>query len=307
MPCCASQVVLRTSPRGTPYFAHKQTSGCAGTGETETHRHLKALAVRIARANGWEAATEVEGLSPSGETWVADVMARRAGARVAVEIQWSPQTDAETLLRQARYAANGVRCLWLFRQPKFPISYAVPAARIAGNPAEGFTATLPGDGGQCVELEDFLAAAFRSRLRFGISVDAPARLRASKGHLHCWACGAETNIITRLQLIVGPHEFPFSVPDLTNHPELYDEIRRRLPNLLTSSVKLRSSETQKRRYLSNGCQHCDAFIGEFHEHDAWDDQSAAAELPVSVHAKWLAAIKARFGEITGWAVYEALS
>src|SRR4030095_14068728 len=72
MPCCSSKVVLRRSPRGTQYFAHKVVGGCATAPETEAHLRLKRLAVEVARKHDWQAETEVSGLTPEGELWSAD-------------------------------------------------------------------------------------------------------------------------------------------------------------------------------------------------------------------------------------------
>src|SRR4029453_4096036 len=132
-PCCSSKVVLRRSPRGTQYFAHKVIGACATAPETEAHLRLKGLGVEVGRKHDWQAETEVSGLTPEGELWSADVLATKGAQRVAVEIQWSPQTAEETMRRQERYAASGIRGLWLLRHPGFAVSYALPAARIGGD------------------------------------------------------------------------------------------------------------------------------------------------------------------------------
>jgi hypothetical protein len=78
------------------------------------------------------------------EIWTADVLASKGEAKAAIEIQWSAQTNDESLRRQERYRQSGVRCLWLFRRRDIPASEDFPAARISGDIATGFEAHLDG-------------------------------------------------------------------------------------------------------------------------------------------------------------------
>lgn len=103
MPCCAADVTLRRSRRGTQHFVHKVIGNCTSAPETEDHLRLKQIAVEVARRYGWTVGTEIRGSTPDGEEWIADVLARKNNAKVAIEIQWSPQTPEETLRRQERY------------------------------------------------------------------------------------------------------------------------------------------------------------------------------------------------------------
>lgn len=131
--CCAEELVLKQSKLGTQFFAHRRSSECNASVESEQHLRLKALAVEVLRAQGWDAITEA-----AGDSWRADVLGIRGNARAAIEIQWSPQDDEETLRRQRRYADNGIRCLWLFRQKSFPRSRELPAARVLEDKEKGF-------------------------------------------------------------------------------------------------------------------------------------------------------------------------
>lgn len=92
--------------------------------------------------------------------------------------------------------------------------------------------------------------------------------------------------------------------DLDGHPDLFEAVRRRLPDDLgLGAIKRRFSSTQERAYLSNGCVHCDALIGEYHEHDAWDGQKAVCRFPVVFDERLRRAIRDRPDHEEGWGVY----
>lgn len=159
MPCCSAEVTLKRSRLGTQFFAHKAVGACTTAPETETHLRLKRMAVEVARANGWTANTEAPGMSPSGEPWKADVLAQKGRSKVAIEVQWSSQANDEILRRQERYKESGIRCLWLLRQPRFPITRELPAACIGGSLEQGFLALIPSlCGHQEVPMREFLNA-----------------------------------------------------------------------------------------------------------------------------------------------------
>ncbi len=312
MPCCAAKVTLRRSKHGMAHFVHK-TVGCSTTAsETETHLWLKRMAVEAAREQGWEAQTEVVGQTPGGEPWRSDVLAWFGKSRVALEVQWSSQTGEETMRRQERYRVSGVRALWLFRQGSFPVDEALPAAHIGGTVKEGLTAVLPGErpgslrhgGGQEIPMAEFLAAAFGRRLRFGLPLDVPAHFLTHTGRLFCWACGAETPILTWVEVRAGRHVAQVTVPRLGEHPQLWKQVRGWLPtSFSTNAIRPRYSRTQKRSYLSNGCHHCDALIGEFFEHDAWDDQEVIHEITAPLDEAWREAMVQDDGAEACWGVF----
>lgn len=309
MPCCSAQVILKRSRLGTQFFAHKAVGACATATETEAHLRLKRMAVEVARANGWTANTEVLGTSPSGEAWKADVLAEKGGRKIAIEIQWSSQTNDEISRRQQRYRESGVRGLWLLRQATFPITRELPAARIGGSPEQGFAAVISsGYGHQPVSMREFLNAVFSKRFRFGVQVGADAAVAVRAGCLWCWSCGAKTTIITGVDVAFGPTELSFTIPKLGEHAQPLDSVLSRLPSdLEIGSIKPRFSKTQSRAYVSNGCFHCGALIGEFYEHDAWDEQQTVLAFSTQISEQWRKAIERHCGYQETWGVYHALS
>jgi hypothetical protein len=308
MPCCAARVTLKISRRGTQFFAHKGVDACKATPETESHLRLKRMAVEVARTHGWDAVTEAVGATPAGEPWKADVLARKGSRKVAVEIQWSAQANDQTLRRQERYAQSGIRCLWLLRHGGIPISQDLPAARIGGGMEEGFTAFVPtGEGDQILPMSEFLSAAFGDRrLRFGFPCGVLAQVTVRAGSLNCWhpSCGKRTRVITSIDVVFGPHERSFSVAALGSYPGLFEVISPHLPNNPgLGAIKHRFSRTQGRYYLSNGCAHCDRLVGEFFEHDAWDDATTVCEFPMCLSDPWRDAVEADDRGVA-WGVYD---
>ena len=210
-------------------------------------------------------------------------------AKVAIEIQWSGQTNEESLRRQERYRQSGVRCLWLFRRQGFPVSKDFPAARISGDVTTGFEAHLDR---QVMPLDEFLDAVFARRFRYGIPLGAKAIVRIQSGVLGCWKCGVVTRIITFIEVLVGPHRFQLTVSNL-NDPDLLASCQDRIPKGSDIGViKPRYSRTLERSYMSNGCHDCDALIGEHFEHDAlYDEATTLAEFQITISEHWVKAIE----------------
>lgn len=219
MPCCDAEVVLKKSKLGTQFFAHKKRGDCTTAPEMEEHLILKKEAVLAARRCGWTAQTEVAGVAPNGAKWRADVLAIKGKHKVAIEIQWSRQTDEVTLQRQKRYAESGVRCLWLMRQPKFPISIELPAVCIGGEKTMGFLAMLPKNGEMKLsdrekhdrwymvsKISDFLDAALSHRLKYLSFLDADVGVKINAWKLNCPHCGKLNAQICPVELTLKfPH------------------------------------------------------------------------------------------------------
>ncbi len=245
--CCGAPLVLKTSRLGTRFFAHLALGGCATGDEGPEHLHLKLLAIAAARAAGWDAAAEVAGTTPAGEPWRADVLARRGERTLAIEVQWSPQPDDETRRRHARYAASGVRCLWLFRA-RPPVDAAIPAVRVAGTLARGLTVLgMP--------AEAFLAAAFAGRLRFGFAAGTVAALTVAGGIARCWgeACGAHVRMVTGVAMTAGNSRCDVPLAGLGGMPALFAAVVAALP---ADPLGGRLRVTRDGRAVS-GCFACD--------------------------------------------------
>lgn len=309
--CCSTPVVLKRSRRGLHFFAHKHQGECATAVESRQHLELKALAVSVIRACGWSVETEVAGTTPDGEPWVADVLASRGNAKVAVEIQWSPQTDDETAARQARYERSGVRGLWLFHQANFPVERGVPAACVEEDAAGGYVAMLgaepslarrsrarPEDWQQSMPAGELIRAAFEGRFWFGLLQPGTyATVKCVGGFVKCWKCQEWTNVLYNLELCSaeqGAESADFGVSEI---PE--DLLPELIPNPLRAwkvgQIKKRFSHTEGASYVSNGCVECDALQGRFFMTEIMHRLKPITEYPVKVSKRLAAAVDDQYG------------
>jgi hypothetical protein len=280
MPCCDAPVVMKTSTRGLKFFAHKSRGPCRTAPETETHLALKTLAAQAARRAGWKCSTEASGSSPTGETWTADVLACKGAAKVAIEIQWSPQTNEESLYRHERYRQSDVRCLWLFRRSGFPVSKDFPAALVSGDPTTGFKVLL---GWQEMPVDEFLDAVFAKRFRYGTPLGANAivRIRGMLG-------GFEElrPLFMFIDVLVGTHRFSLKADDLNDFPDLLASCDGRIQKAL--SIR-RINPNYRSRDASRGT--------------LTFEEAPVTELQTTICEQWVKAIEAtHHPDIHGWLV-----
>lgn len=290
MICCVSPVVLKTSRLGTRFFAHHALGGCASGDESAEHLHLKTLAIVAARAAGWAAEAEVPGNTPDGEPWRADVLATRGRHAVAVEVQWSPQADDETRRRQARYAASGVRGLWLFRGSGFTVDADIPAVRVSGTLAAGLTILgLP--------APDFLAAVFDRRLRFGLPVGTTAALTVWGAVETCWGtdCRAQTRGVTGIEIALGGSRCVAELAGLGAHVEVMAALDGLLPaDPLRGGIRVRRAD----KTAVAECFCCDRPLTRF----APRSRYTVVRAPLKITPAWLAMIAVQPSYMPVWSV-----
>lgn len=219
-------------------------------------------------------------------------------------MQWSRQALDEIMERQERYRASGICCLWLLRRLGIPAMRELPAATIGGSLESGFQATIDtGIGEQTLPMPSFLDAVFAGRFRFGLPPEGVARVSVRAGSLCCWKCGAETRIVTGIDVDLDRGRLAFTVPTLGEHPGPLKDVLDRLPTALEiGAVRRRYSGTQGRRYMSNGCRHCDSLMGGHYEHHAWQDQETVLTLPIRICPAWRRALVDHPGYQPGWSI-----
>lgn len=314
MHCCGAGVVLRTSKLGTRHFAHARRGPCATAPESAQHLLAKRAIVEGLRRTEWTAATEERGDSPGHGSWVADVLATQGRKKVAIEVQWSRQDGEETLRRQARYAAGGVRGLWLFRQHDFPVSKDCPAFRLVlDNDGHHFAVKLPSPQyspswmrpgerddtrywQQTIELSRFVEGALSGRLRFAPALDMTMPVEVLTEAAQCWRCKKETRLVLQLRFAAG-RVLP-DCADIELPYRLFDEIddgERVVANMLSAGLlkrhgigelRRRYSKTEGGSYLSNGCVHCDALQGRFFEHNYGYNLEPSFEIEARLDRAW---------------------
>lgn len=336
MPCCGAGVTLRTSKLGTKHFAHARRGPCTTAPESAEHLLAKRMIIEGIRKTEWAPMSEQSGESPGFGAWVADVMATKDAAKIAFEVQWSRQDQAETRYRQERYKAARVRGLWLFRQHDFPVQNETPAFRIDFDEASSrFQVMLPSPSyhprmisakdknephywQQSIELSVFIAGALGApkRLRWAPALGATMPVEIFTAPTPCWRCKKETNVVMRL-VFAASRVFPgCSDIELTIHSFgdfLQDgagAIAKMLPAAVLrqhgiGALKLRSSKTEGRSYLSNGCAHCDALQGRFFEHELAYEAEKAFEIEATFESDWGPLMEDAESDIYRWWFDEA--
>ena len=281
MPCCDANVVLKQSRLGTRFFAHKTKGTCVYAPETEEHHYLKRAVMIAARKNGWKAQTEVKGVTPSGEEWIADVLAQNGKHKIAIEIQWSGQTNEETLRRQQRYKESGVRALWLLRQPKFPVTRDLPAICIGGDLKEGFKALIPSrdnmtindrklqeNWNQVMEVDQFLNSVFSSNFQFALPLKSIINVIVRTKKKWCPSCKLNPQIIFMLDLNYSDHSYhPVHLDFFYKHDKIISKILECIPDSSNIGInKIKHKKSYTLNDLKNTCYYCGQFlsIGNFH-------------------------------------------
>lgn len=314
MPCCAAAVVLRTSKLGTRHFAHARRGPCTTAPETAEHLLAKMAIIEGIRMTDWAALPEQSGCTPEGADWRADVMAVKGQAKVAIEVQWSRQCTDETLRRQERYTAAGVRGLWLFRQADFPLGKGTPAFRLLFDAeTKDFRVALPSPyyhpdyigrnkdephyWQQMINLPRFVEGVLTKRLRFAPALGQRMPMDVEAAPTKCWRCHKKTRIITGLvfaasKVLPGHPDIPSTIYEFEDSfPDGVRTLMALLPSALLRShgigaIKPRYSKTERRAYISNGCVHCDALQGRFFDHDVAHEGEYVFKVEAEFKAEW---------------------
>lgn len=272
MPCCDSAAVPKTSPLGNFFFAHSRKGDCAAAPESAEHLYCKSLIAQAAQKAGWVVTTERAGNSPAGEAWIADVFCEMASAKVAFEVQMSPQTADETVRRQLRYKVSGVRGAWFYgfkaRTRTEEFDKATPVFKLS----EVKVGELPLVEGFATDLPAFVDAMLNKRLAWAVpEYDRPLQVEYLQDT--CWACQKPVKQVyghlKRLEDAEGEwHERAFTVASLSQALESVltvitnDELAAKGLNTIKRNDVIRGKTTNWP--YSNACLHCRAPQNNFH-------------------------------------------
>jgi hypothetical protein len=241
--------------------------------ETKQHHDLKQLAAAVGKSEGWTATMEAAETTLNGKRWIADVLLERDGRRVAVEVQWSPQSQDAYINRQNIYAASGVEVVWMHRTRRLRPSAEVMEGRVTEASDGGYEVFLEGYPGQVLPAEDFVRSALNGSLKFGFSSSDPVNVHILAAEAECWhrECDGVYKVIPMLGITIGNPKFsdPSKVKLGIGLSEIgrYQVAKAKLLSILCDlggweHVKERYSKTMQESYLSCGCPKCNRILGD---------------------------------------------
>ncbi len=264
LPCCGSEGYLRRSAMGTAHFAHKRGAHCDAPGETIHHLKAKADIVIACGQAGYTALTEV-----AGDDWRADVLAVHGSTRIAFEVQWSFLRLEAAVYRQSRYARDGVRGCWFFRNPppslvrgdSLRAQHDLPLFQLWSNADHTFSV---GVEGRLYRLGAVVEALLRGKIRFCETAVArdEQTLEIAPFPVICPACTRRTGVYRADPLLTARCGCRFKGSPLEFRREVLAAVRqleKDYPHLRFGAFR-EAEGAGGRKELRFGCAHCGAAI-----------------------------------------------
>ncbi len=260
MPGSRRRAVPKVSLLGTRFFAHPPGHAAEGSRESDLHLYLKAQCLIGARAAGWDALPEQSGQTPDGQDWRADVLCRRPDQpwSIALEAQVQLQGEETYRKRQERFAASGIRALWLVaHEPAALQQYwrkpdqHLPAFKTSlWRDEEGRPAAHVHFDGLTLTVADFVSGALNRELRY-YEHDRHGVVMLVLRKDQCWhrTCRKPILLAFRAETTSGdPLDLP-SVQALEGYASAYAQAQAALPELADSPWPFR-------RVLASRCPYC---------------------------------------------------
>lgn len=281
MPCCKTAAIPKKNKLGTQYFAHHPSSSCGfSSGESREHQLCKYLILKYLHDHGWTVLPEHRGQTPDGEVWIADIYAEKNNAKLVVEIQWSPQTIEETQRRQEKYIKSGIRAVWFMRttyknqsdvldyqsyeQPVFSITLNRETRQILTSGAfHDYDAHRLAE----VEFIKFFDALMTGAIQYSHKPNAYRLIQLAMNTIQCWKCHRPTNAIMYVNYYMTHGDIIKKIGRVDKkripltHLAIINQVQY-MQQYQYGALKERWSKTVGEHYLSNGCYHCDALMGD---------------------------------------------
>ncbi|HEX2552512.1 MAG TPA: hypothetical protein VHL98_02350 [Microvirga sp.] len=260
MPWSRRRAIPKVSRLGTRFFAHPPGHAPEGAKESDLHLYLKAQCLIGAAAVGWEALPEQTGRTPDGQEWRADVLCRRPGKAwsIGFEVQVQLQGKEAYRQRQERFAASGIRTLWLVaHEPAALQGYwrkpdqHLPAFRTTTwNDPGGRPGAHVHVDGLSLSVADFVAGALARQLRWyenGRHAIVMLVLREDQ----CWhrTCRNQVLLVHTVESQGGGPLDLEIVQAMEGYGQAYEKAQKALPSLADSPWPFR-------RVLASRCPHC---------------------------------------------------
>jgi hypothetical protein len=254
------RAIPKVSRLGTRFFAHPPGHAPDGAKESDVHLYLKAQCLIGARAAGWEALPEQSGQTPRGQDWRADVVCRRPGGAWCVSFEAQVQLQGEEAYRQRqeRYAASGLRTLWLVaHEPAALQGYwrrpdqLLPAFKTSiWKDQEGRPSAHVHIDGLSLSVADFVSGALSRQLHWyenGRHAAVTLVLREDQ----CWhrTCRKKVLLAHKAQTSGGEAMTIDAVQALEGYAEAYTRAQAALPNLADSPWPYKGVRASR-------CPHC---------------------------------------------------
>lgn len=261
MPQSRRRAIPKVSRLGTRFFAHPPGHAPEGAKESDLHLYLKAQCLIGAAAAGWEALPEQSGSTPDGREWRADVLCRRPGKAwsIGVEAQVQLQGEEAYRQRQERFAASGIRTLWLVaHEPAALHSYwrkpdqHLPAFKTSiWKDADGRPRAYVHADGLSLSVADFVSGALTRQLRwYGNGRHGVVILVLREDQ--CWhrTCRKKVQLAYKVETPAGLPLDLEAVQAMEGYDQAYAEAQKALPDLADSP------SWPFRRVLASRYPHC---------------------------------------------------
>ncbi len=244
---------------------------CTSEGESAEHLFLKNLISIVAQRLGWLVETEKHGETPDGEKWVADVYCEKGRAKLAFEVQWSHQTRDDFIARQRKYTSSGIRAAWLFRLKSNKQYWIDDIPNEYETPVFGMKTKSKGIENLYITqfdepIHNFIQGMLEGKLKWIPKIGDLLKAEVIPHYERCWKCKKETGIVLGVTIKNSTNEeVGFQKFSDEGTPEflLQTDISEHLRANRIGEIKKRFSKTVGGYYLSNGCYHCDAIMGNF--------------------------------------------